>query len=128
MPRSVRDVLREVLQAHDLAICGLELDQRIDDILQRLHANCLALGSGEIMALAYLILNKGSSMLDVQLECQDLERISIVNRLGRFHVRNHHAAQVEASSTDLGLRRIYPDRHVMPFAVPGNLPEAWPSS
>lgn len=71
----------------------------------------------------YLSLGKRASMLDVHLECQDLERISIVNRLGRFHGRNH-AAGVEASSaSQMGSRRIFPDRHVMSFAVPGNLPE-----
>uniref|UniRef100_A0A0E0M6G3 Uncharacterized protein n=1 Tax=Oryza punctata TaxID=4537 RepID=A0A0E0M6G3_ORYPU len=76
----------------------------------------------------FVSLNKRSSMLDIQLECQDLERISIVNRLGRFHARNHHAAGVEASSTDLAPRRIYRDRHVMTFAVPGNLPDGVPCS
>ncbi|EAY89026.1 hypothetical protein OsI_10510 [Oryza sativa Indica Group] len=71
----------------------------------------------------FVSLNKRSSMLDVQLECQDLERISIVNRLGRFHGRNH-AAGVEASSaSEMIPRRIFPERHVMSFAVPGNLPE-----
>lgn len=71
----------------------------------------------------YLSLSKRASMLDVHLECQDLERISIVNRLGRFHGRNH-AAVVEASSaSQMVSRRIFPDRHVMSFAVPGNLPE-----
>ncbi|CAM0871963.1 unnamed protein product [Alopecurus aequalis] len=71
----------------------------------------------------YLSLSKRASMLDVHLECQDLERISIVNRLGRFHGRNH-AAGVEASmASQMGSRRIFPDRHVMSFAVPGNLPE-----
>uniref|UniRef100_A0ACD5TW53 Uncharacterized protein n=1 Tax=Avena sativa TaxID=4498 RepID=A0ACD5TW53_AVESA len=71
----------------------------------------------------YLSLSKRASMLDVHLECQDLERISIVNRLGRFHGRNH-AAGVEASlGSQMVSRRIFPDRHVMSFAVPGNLPE-----
>lgn len=71
----------------------------------------------------YLSLSKRASMLDVHLECQDLERISIVNRLGRFHGRNH-AAGVEASSgSQMVSRRIFPDRHVMSFSVPGNLPE-----
>jgi hypothetical protein len=62
-------------------------------------------------------------MLDVHLECQDLERISIVNRLGRFHGRNHTAGVEASSASQMGSRRIFPDRHVMSFAVPGNLPE-----
>lgn len=62
-------------------------------------------------------------MLDVQLECQDLERISIVNRLGRFHGRNHAAAVESSSASEMTPRRIFPERHVMSFAVPGNLPE-----
>ncbi|KAG8095954.1 hypothetical protein GUJ93_ZPchr0013g35097 [Zizania palustris] len=71
----------------------------------------------------FVSVNKRPSMLDVQLECQDLERISIVNRLGRFHGRNH-AAGVEASlASEMIPRRIFPERHVMSFALPGNLPE-----
>uniref|UniRef100_A0A0A9DEE8 Uncharacterized protein n=1 Tax=Arundo donax TaxID=35708 RepID=A0A0A9DEE8_ARUDO len=71
----------------------------------------------------FISLNKRASMLDVQLECQDLERISIVNRLGRFHGRNHAAAVEGSSASEMIPRRIYPERHVMSFAVPGNLPE-----
>ncbi|KAL5226150.1 hypothetical protein ABZP36_012789 [Zizania latifolia] len=86
----------------------------------------LFIGRFKKMENNFVSSNKRSSMLDVQLECQDLERISIVNRLGRFHGRNHHAAGVEASSIDHVHRRIYTDRHVMSFAVPGNLPEGVP--
>ncbi|GJN08663.1 hypothetical protein PR202_ga26612 [Eleusine coracana subsp. coracana] len=71
----------------------------------------------------FISLNKRASMLDVQLECQDLERISIVNRLGRFHGRNHAAAVEGSSGSEMIPRRIFPERHVMSFAVPGNLPE-----
>jgi len=71
----------------------------------------------------FISLNKRASMLDVQLECQDLERISIVNRLGRFHGRNHAAAVEGSSASEMTPRRIFPERHVMSFAVPGNLPE-----
>ncbi|CAN6307541.1 unnamed protein product [Urochloa humidicola] len=71
----------------------------------------------------FISLNKRASMLDVQLECQDLERISIVNRLGRFHGRNHAAAVEGSSGSEMTPRRIFPERHVMSFAVPGNLPE-----
>ncbi|KAL6645110.1 hypothetical protein ACP70R_016718 [Stipagrostis hirtigluma subsp. patula] len=71
----------------------------------------------------FISLNKRASVLDVQLECQDLERISIVNRLGRFHGRNHAAAVEGSSTSEMIPRRIFPERHVMSFAVPGNLPE-----
>ncbi|KAL6867363.1 hypothetical protein ACP4OV_015387 [Aristida adscensionis] len=71
----------------------------------------------------FISLNKKASILDVQLECQDLERISIVNRLGRFHGRNHAAAVEGSSTSEMTSRRIVPERHVMSFAVPGNLPE-----
>uniref|UniRef100_A0A0D9VR61 Uncharacterized protein n=1 Tax=Leersia perrieri TaxID=77586 RepID=A0A0D9VR61_9ORYZ len=71
----------------------------------------------------FVSLNKRASMLDVQLECQDLERISIVNRLGRFHGRNHGAGVETSSASEMIPRRIFPERHVMSFAVPGNLPE-----
>jgi hypothetical protein len=81
------------------------------------------IGRIQKMENEFISLNKRASMLDVQLECQDLERISIVNRLGRFHGRNHAAAVEGSSGSEMIPRRFFPERHVMPFAVPGNLPE-----
>lgn len=62
-------------------------------------------------------------MLDVRLECQELERFSIVNRLGKFHGRTH-ADGVDVSSTPgNAYRRIFPQRYITAVPVPGNLPE-----
>ncbi|WOL14452.1 hypothetical protein Cni_G23232 [Canna indica] len=70
-------------------------------------------------------LDKVSSMLDVRLECQDLERFSIVNRLGKFHGRAH-ADGVEVSSATGNVHRIFPQRYITALPVPGNLPEGIP--
>lgn len=57
-------------------------------------------------------LEKGSTLLDLRLECQELERFSILNHLGKFHGRTHANGVV-----------FFPKRNITPLPVPGNLPE-----
>ncbi|RRT75455.1 hypothetical protein B296_00014446 [Ensete ventricosum] len=68
-------------------------------------------------------LERKTSLLDVRLECQELERFSIVNRLGKFHGRTH-ADGIDVSSTPgNAYRRIFPQRYITALPVPGNLPD-----
>ncbi|XP_072976947.1 uncharacterized protein [Typha angustifolia] len=70
----------------------------------------------------FIRLDKRTSMLDVRLECQELERFSIVNRLGKFHGRNHTEG-VEGSASESAPRRTFPQRYVTALPMAGNLPE-----
>ncbi|KAJ0981982.1 hypothetical protein J5N97_010237 [Dioscorea zingiberensis] len=68
-------------------------------------------------------LDKRMSILDLRVECQELERFSIINRLGKFHGRSQ-ADGVESSSTsEAAPRRIYPQRYVTALPMTGNPPE-----
>ncbi|URD88747.1 hypothetical protein MUK42_27159 [Musa troglodytarum] len=64
-----------------------------------------------------------TSLLDVRLECQELERFSIINRLVKFHGRTHADAVGVASTSGAYHRNIFPQRYITALPVPGNLPE-----
>ncbi|KAJ6820456.1 uncharacterized protein M6B38_397105 [Iris pallida] len=71
-----------------------------------------------------LRLDKRTSVLDARLECQELERFSLVNRLGKFHGRSQADGAVGSSSTSQKVdRKLLPQRYVTLLSVPGNLPE-----
>ncbi|CAL9157972.1 uncharacterized protein LOC135588441 isoform X1 [Musa acuminata AAA Group] len=81
------------------------------------------IGRSKKLSTDFSRLERKTSMLDVRLECQELERFSIVNRLGKFHGRTH-ADGVDVSSTPgNAYRRIFPQRYITAVPVPGNLPE-----
>ncbi|XP_031492534.1 uncharacterized protein LOC116259065 [Nymphaea colorata] len=90
----------------------------------------------------FLRLEKGPSLLDIRVECQDLERFSIINRFAKFHGRGpaEGAAAVEgavpasaavpssvssSSSDAVGVvpRKLFPHRYVTAVPMPRNLPE-----
>lgn len=68
-------------------------------------------------------LDKRTSLLDVRLECQDVERFSMVNRLGKFHGQSQ-SEKIDGSSTSTTApRKTLPQRYVTGFSVSGNIPE-----
>ncbi|OAY72750.1 hypothetical protein ACMD2_09482 [Ananas comosus] len=71
----------------------------------------------------FIRLDKRTSLLDVRLECQDLERFSMVNRLGKFHGQSQ-SEKIDGSSTSTTApRKTLPQRYVTGFSVSGNIPE-----
>lgn len=82
-------------------------------------------------------LEKGPSLLDIRLECQDLERFSIINRFGRFHGRGPAEGATTADSSaagpaappsllDVGSlvpKMLSPQRYVTAVPVPKSLLE-----
>ncbi|KAL5582176.1 hypothetical protein UlMin_014618 [Ulmus minor] len=66
----------------------------------------------------FLRLDKAASTLDVKMECQDLERVSVINRFAQFHIR-----QVDASGTSTPVLKICPQRYVTVQQMPRNIPE-----
>ncbi|RRT84540.1 hypothetical protein B296_00007183 [Ensete ventricosum] len=68
-------------------------------------------------------LEKRASILDVRLECQELENFSIVNQLGKFHGRTR-ADGIEVSSTSqTAHRKLFPQRYITALPATGNFPE-----
>ncbi|GMH21898.1 hypothetical protein Nepgr_023741 [Nepenthes gracilis] len=72
-----------------------------------------------------LRLDKRASMMDLRLECQDLERFSVINRFAKFHGRG----QANEAETSLSFRttataqQTCPQRYVTAHQMPQNLPD-----
>ncbi|XP_058070377.1 uncharacterized protein LOC131219324 [Magnolia sinica] len=73
-----------------------------------------------------LRMDKQASIVDIKVECQDLERFSIINRFARFHGRGSADGAESSSSSDAMARRPFPQRYVTAVAMPRNLPEGVP--
>ncbi|THU65946.1 hypothetical protein C4D60_Mb05t08990 [Musa balbisiana] len=69
-------------------------------------------------------LYKKGSTLDVRLECQELERFSIVNRLVKFHGRSQTNGVGGSSASEAAPRRTLPQRYVTAHSKPENFPDA----
>ncbi|KAJ0973945.1 hypothetical protein J5N97_015910 [Dioscorea zingiberensis] len=74
-------------------------------------------------ALSRSRLEKRSSLLDLRVECQDLERFAIINRLGKFHGRGQSDGVESSSAFDSAPRRIFPERYVTALSMTGDHPE-----
>lgn len=72
-----------------------------------------------------LRLDKRASILDFRLDCQDLERFSVINRFARFHGRGQVDGAETSSSTDATttVQKPCPQRYVSAHPMPRNVPE-----
>ncbi|XP_057516028.1 uncharacterized protein LOC130797460 isoform X1 [Amaranthus tricolor] len=72
-----------------------------------------------------LRLDKRASILDFRLECQDLERFSVINRFARFHGRGQADGTEKSSSSDATatVLKPIPQRYVSAHSMPRNVPE-----
>ncbi|KAJ6844786.1 uncharacterized protein M6B38_293880 [Iris pallida] len=71
----------------------------------------------------FLSLDRRASILDLRLECQELERSSIMNRFAKFHGRAQTEGVESSSATGTVPRRTFPQRHVTALALCTKLPE-----
>lgn len=65
-------------------------------------------------------LDNRASILDLRLECQDLERFSVINRFAKFHGRGNVDVGDASGSAIL---KTAPQRYVTASAMPRNVPE-----
>ncbi|KAL3528458.1 hypothetical protein ACH5RR_007780 [Cinchona calisaya] len=72
----------------------------------------------------FLRLDTRASVLDLIVECQDLEKFSVINRFARFHGRGQADNAEAASSSDAAAntQKPYPQRYVTALPLPRNLP------
>ncbi|CAL9190168.1 unnamed protein product [Musa hybrid cultivar] len=68
-------------------------------------------------------LEKRASILDVRLECQELENFSIVNQLGKFHGRTRADGTELSSTSQTAHRKLFPQRYITALPATGNFPE-----
>ncbi|KAK9748128.1 hypothetical protein RND81_02G037800 [Saponaria officinalis] len=72
-----------------------------------------------------LRLDKNTSILDFRLDCQDLERFSVINRFARFHGRTQADCVETSSSSDPKAvpQKPLPQRYVTALPMPRIVPE-----
>ncbi|KAA3454408.1 Regulatory E2 [Gossypium australe] len=70
-------------------------------------------------------LDKRASILDLRLECQDLEKISVINRFAKFHGRGQADGTETSLSSDAiaSSHKFFSQRYVIALPMPRNLPE-----
>ncbi|XWS47941.1 hypothetical protein CRYUN_Cryun13aG0029300 [Craigia yunnanensis] len=70
-------------------------------------------------------LDKRASILDLRLECQDLEKLSVINRFAKFHGRGQADGAETSSSSDAiaNSHKFFPQRYVTALPMPRNLPD-----
>ncbi|KAL6541911.1 hypothetical protein OROGR_011397 [Orobanche gracilis] len=68
---------------------------------------------------------KASSMLDLRVECQDMEKFSVINRFAKFHGRGQSDNAESSSSTDATAvaQNSYVQRYVTAVPMPRDLPD-----
>lgn len=85
-----------------------------------LYTTCL------FYTIFYLVncrLDSRASILDLRVECQDLERFSVINRFAKFHSRGQHDGAETSSSSDTTFQRFFPVKLVTEVPLPRNLPD-----
>ncbi|XP_050376102.1 uncharacterized protein LOC126793583 isoform X2 [Argentina anserina] len=72
-----------------------------------------------------LRLDKRTSILDLRVESQDLEKFSVINRFAKFHGRPQGDGVEASSSSDAhsNAQRTCPQKYVTALPVPRNLPD-----
>ncbi|KAF8005724.1 hypothetical protein BT93_K0111 [Corymbia citriodora subsp. variegata] len=68
-------------------------------------------------------LDKRSSIVDLRVECQDLEKFSVINRFAKFHGRGQVDGTGTSSSDASSAIRVCPQRYVTALPIPRNLPD-----
>ncbi|XP_052174842.1 uncharacterized protein LOC127789850 [Diospyros lotus] len=73
----------------------------------------------------FMRLDKRASVLDLRMECQDVENFSLVNRFARYYGRGQADRTETSSSSAAGpnAQRLPPERYVTAFPVPRILPD-----
>ncbi|KAG6656943.1 hypothetical protein CIPAW_04G056400 [Carya illinoinensis] len=76
------------------------------------------------LEIGLLRLDKAASILDVRVECQEMEKFSVINRFAKFHIRQADSSgNSSSSSTVTPAPKPNPQRYVIAHPIPRNLPE-----
>ncbi|KAK8687649.1 hypothetical protein V6N13_086452 [Hibiscus sabdariffa] len=69
-------------------------------------------------------LDKRASILGLRLECQDLEKVSVINRFAKFHSRGQaDGVETSLSSNAITSPQQFSQRYVTALPIPKNLPD-----
>ncbi|GAU24638.1 hypothetical protein TSUD_208630 [Trifolium subterraneum] len=66
-----------------------------------------------------------ASILDLRIECQDLEKFSVINRFAKFHGRGQNDGAETSSSSEAtaNAQKSFLQKYVTPVPMPRNLPD-----
>lgn len=72
-----------------------------------------------------LRLEKAASIIDVKVECQELEKFSVINRFAKFHSRGYTVSVDPSSSSGAAptLQKMFAQRYVVAHPMPKVIPE-----
>ncbi|CAI9754573.1 unnamed protein product [Fraxinus pennsylvanica] len=73
----------------------------------------------------FLRLDKSASILDLRVECQDLEKFSVINRFAKFHGRGQSDSAETASTSDVSssIHKPFLQRYVTALPMPRSIPD-----
>ncbi|KAI4343944.1 hypothetical protein L6164_011232 [Bauhinia variegata] len=113
LPLSNKNLLSEKLKAPG------KIDQYILKVMEDLVGRARKLESD------ILRLDSRASILDLRVECQDLERFSVINRFAKFHGRGQNDGAETSSSSDgtPNTQKSHPQKYVVAVPMPRNLPD-----
>ncbi|KAJ4841422.1 hypothetical protein Tsubulata_009058 [Turnera subulata] len=106
------------LHPEELKASGNVSDQYFSKVTEDL------ISRGRKLESELLRLDNRASVLDLRLECQDLEKFSVINRFARFHGRGQaEVVETSSSSDSPAASQKFPQRYVTALPMPRNLPE-----
>ncbi|KAF1867548.1 hypothetical protein Lal_00049977 [Lupinus albus] len=114
--------------------------KKLENDISRLKYGCCSYCVKMLLALARVValscpffvlvwvgggLDNKASVLDLRVECQDLERFSVINRFAKFHGRGQNDGAETSSSSDATakVQKPCPQKYVTAVPMPRNLPD-----
>ncbi|KAI3454735.1 hypothetical protein Pfo_011398 [Paulownia fortunei] len=114
----------------DVPCDGMDLLLAKGKSSKRNGGRCYAKATEELMGRAgklendFLRLDKTASVPDLRVECQDLEKFSVINRFARFHGRGQtDNAETTSSDVTASTQKPIPQRYVTAHPLPRSLPD-----
>lgn len=106
------------LHPEELKATGRISDQYFSKVMEDL------ISRGKKLESEILRLENRASVLDLRLECQDLEKVSVINRFAKFHGRGQsEVAETTSTSDSAATTQKFPQRYVTALPMPKNLPD-----
>ncbi|XP_076905139.1 uncharacterized protein LOC143560807 [Bidens hawaiensis] len=98
-------------------------ESEVIDDKQRSKAVEDCMSKAKLREIEFSRLDERASLLDLRVECQDLERFSIINRFARYHGRGQTEGEASSSETVTNAPKTFPQRYVIAVQLPKTLPE-----
>lgn len=108
--------------SENLSSKKLTTSERIDQYYSKVVEDFI--GRAKKLESDLLRLDKRASILDLRVECQDLEKFSVINRFAKFHGRGQaDAAETSSSDGIPNAQKSCPQKYVTGLPMPRNLPD-----